>query len=279
MCGIFGAIGAYSTDKLKVLALLNENRGEHSCGFFDGQFLVKKTKPISKMLKHPKLNKVRPQFVFGHARFATMGNVSERNAHPFQYGHITGAHNGMIYNFENVRQEGMQVDSEVIFWGLSQYGTDFFKRLDGYWGLVWHDSRSPDFLYLMRHNCELAIAEEEKAIYFSSDINDLKKAGLTAKELKENCVYVIDPSTLAISKWKIKGLKKNKKKIHWGAGLDYHVEWDEQRGPHGNSLNGNYLMLCENCGSITSMEKVDVYGFCTECQELREDEFGSHWQT
>jgi len=115
MCGIFGAIGSYSTDKLKILALLNERRGQHSCGFFDGRFLVKEPKPISKMLKHPKLSTVRPQFVFGHARFATTGTISQRNAHPFQYGRITGAHNGVVYNFGDLKQSGMEVDSESIF--------------------------------------------------------------------------------------------------------------------------------------------------------------------
>jgi hypothetical protein len=34
MCGLFGSIGNYNEDKLKLLCLLNETRGTHSTGIF-----------------------------------------------------------------------------------------------------------------------------------------------------------------------------------------------------------------------------------------------------
>ena len=39
--------------------------------------------------------------IIGHTRAATTGAVTTRNAHPFSYGSIIGAHNGIIDNWES----------------------------------------------------------------------------------------------------------------------------------------------------------------------------------
>jgi predicted glutamine amidotransferase len=69
------------------------------------------------------LNGNQSRAFIGHNRLATRGVVNPFNAHPFQFGHITGAHNGTLETSckWKLRRLGIgekfDVDSQALFRG------------------------------------------------------------------------------------------------------------------------------------------------------------------
>lgn len=220
MCGIFGGIKNYSVDKIKLLGILNEDRGTDSSGVFDFDGITKDNSTFREFVATYDDSLLNGnKYLIGHTRFATNGSVSVRNAHPFAYGHITGVHNGVIRNFETLKVEycnkkgvaDMECDSEIIFFLLNEKGIEGLKELEGYFGLIWKDDREPNKLFFMQHDCELAYSRVDKknAMYLSSDSDDLGMALSSTDvivKVEEDTLYELDINTLAIKLSKIKGL-------------------------------------------------------------------------
>lgn len=208
MCGIFGGVGRWSPDKLKILALLNEKRGADSWGLLNQDYIYKDTGPIGSALRVKKFEKIyhdKSPYLLGHTRLKTFGAITIENAHPFKKGSVIGAHNGQVYStYEasealDVEYADWNVDSELIFQALS---TDPKKinDLEGYGAIWWIDYNEPTKLNLWRDGGPLSYARGDKAFYFSSDENHLKVLGYPVTEFKENIVYSLDINNLQIRK-------------------------------------------------------------------------------
>lgn len=178
MCGIFGGIGNLNSDKLRILALLNEERGQQSFGIYSDGIIQKGIGLISDSFNQLKL---KGSLYIGHTRQATQGKVITANCHPFTYGNIIGSHNGIISNDDKYGQ--YNVDSEVIFDLLNKDGLDGLKKLSGYWGLAWVN-RKDKRLYLAIYNNTLEVIKTADAIYFTSDDSHMKKAGIKGNRIK-----------------------------------------------------------------------------------------------
>jgi predicted glutamine amidotransferase len=102
-------------------------------------------------------------FIAGHTRAATRGKVNRQNAHPFRYGTIVGAHNGIIDAPMNY-----VVDSQYLFDTLNRAEGDYQKaweNIPGYWGISWFDGTS---FYLQVHNGDLTVSKTLDGIYYYS---------------------------------------------------------------------------------------------------------------
>lgn len=172
MCGIFGGIGNnVNPGIIRALALINRERGEQSLGFFDntGKIIKQASDPLRCLAFDNFSNYIdracsKGWFLAGHTRYATRGALTDKNAHPFRYGNVVGAHNGIV----DAPKE-YTVDSQYLIDSLHRAGGDYQKALetiDGYWGLTWFDGAA---FWIQSHNQDIAMAELGGAWYYSSD--------------------------------------------------------------------------------------------------------------
>lgn len=194
MCGIFGVIKPGRNNRitredigtLKSLIALNYSRGRESLGLCalegDKPALVKREGSPLKLAVEKDFTTLmdwavgRCWAIFGHTRAATRGRVCARNAHPFEYGRIVGAHNGHV-----TAPASYEVDSEYLIDLLDKHKGDprGLESVQGYWGLVWWDGYRRR-IGLCAHNNELNLVAEDNLAVFSSSEEHLHFA--TGKE-------------------------------------------------------------------------------------------------
>jgi hypothetical protein len=153
--------------------------------------------------------------VMAHTRAATHGDVTVANAHPFEAGPFVLAHNGVIFNHEEVnakRQRKCAVDSEHLVLNLAE-GVPF-TELEGYGAVEYFDRTQPDAVKLCRmRNGSLAVYGVESArnrpagVVWSSDAAHLESALGAARldyfryrEPEEGVVYTVRGGGLYRSK-------------------------------------------------------------------------------
>jgi len=109
MCGIIGYIGARQAQSILLSGLARlEYRGYDSCGLAICDHGIKVYKDVGRVRE---LEKAIPKLTgttgIGHTRWATHGEPSLVNAHPHCdcSGNITVVHNGIINNFQSLRQQ------------------------------------------------------------------------------------------------------------------------------------------------------------------------------
>jgi glucosamine--fructose-6-phosphate aminotransferase (isomerizing) len=113
MCGIIGFVGKKSASPILLEGLRRlEYRGYDSAGvalLHEGSVLVRKKKGkieegLARLLKS---EPVAGNLGIGHTRWATHGIPSDKNSHPHldQSGKIAVVHNGVIENFDGIKQK------------------------------------------------------------------------------------------------------------------------------------------------------------------------------
>lgn len=120
MCGIVGYVGKKNCIPILINGLKNlEYRGYDSAGIAflnDNQIKIIKKQGRLMNLEKEIDNKYYSNLGIGHTRWATHGVANEVNAHPHNVGDITLIHNGIIENYEELRNElinhGYQIDTE-----------------------------------------------------------------------------------------------------------------------------------------------------------------------
>ena len=105
--------------------------------------------------------------------------------------------NGEIYNFRSVQEELKDIhqfttttDMEVVAPLFQKYGLDFPNHMEGMFGLAVLDKPS-NRLHLIRDRIGIKpvfLAQTEKAIVFSSDINSILTSGMVNPELNQEAV-------------------------------------------------------------------------------------------
>lgn len=91
-------------------------------------------------------------YYVGHNRWATVGAVNAKNAHPFRHGQITMVHNGTLVDQDLLPEsKRFEVDSENVCYSLSTWGVDkTIQNLDGAFTLIWHNNET-DTLHIIRN--------------------------------------------------------------------------------------------------------------------------------
>ena len=192
MCGIVGIIGRQPAAPLLLEALKRlEYRGYDSAGIatlvdsrIDRRRAEGKLANLEAVLGREPLAGVTG---IGHTRWATHGPPTRDNAHPHEAGGVAVVHNGIIENFETLRDEltraghtfTTQTDTEVVPQLVSAYlaqgmspvpaAEAALARLQGAFALVLLFAGHDDLLVCARRGSPLAIGYGDGEMYVGSD--------------------------------------------------------------------------------------------------------------
>ncbi|MDR2152798.1 MAG: glutamine--fructose-6-phosphate transaminase (isomerizing) [Helicobacteraceae bacterium] len=211
MCGIVGYIGANAIKKTLLDGLKElEYRGYDSAGL-----AVMQGGKIDSFKAAGKLSALVDKtadfdpkgFAVGiaHTRWATHGKPTEINAHPHGGAHSAVVHNGIIENYQTLKNDLIangtkflsQTDTEVIVHLYESFllqNKDPFKAfeltikaIDGAYAILLIDETSPSTIFFAKKGSPLQIGEGVSGRYFAS--SDAPLVGVC-----ENAIYLEDGS-------------------------------------------------------------------------------------
>ena len=246
MCGIVGYTGKQSVAKqiLDALELL-EYRGYDSAGMAivdetNGQVQIRKRAGrVADLEKVWKANPVNGICGIGHTRWATHGGVSDVNAHPHRAVRVTLVHNGIIENYEELKDHfGLadelisDTDSEVVAAVLNRFYTgdphealfQTVKCLKGTFALVVIFDDIPDVIFAIRNVSPIVAAYREDGTMLASDVAALGGQATSYMVVPE--YHVVELHTDDIRVYNMKN------ELCEAEFLD--IDWDTTRAGKGN---------------------------------------------
>ncbi len=192
MCGIIGIIGKAPVTPLLVEALKRlEYRGYDSAGvatLVNGHIERRRAEgKLANLESRLGSEPLRGTIGIGHTRWATHGKPSERNAHPIATDRVAIVHNGIIENFQELKDElladGRRFDSDTDTEVVAQLLTSYLERqrspeeamalamerLRGAFALVALFSARHDILLGARRGSSLAVGYGDGEMYIGTD--------------------------------------------------------------------------------------------------------------
>ncbi len=214
MCGIFGMIGSGAVDKTLSALKRLEYRGYDSAGIAvknGGCINIYKQAGMVGQLRKSVPADIVGESVIGHTRWATHGEVSQANAHPFisQHKQFAVVHNGIIENHLSLKYRlqscgaefTSQTDSEVVahlleanFSGDTLAAvTSTAKQLEGSFAVVVTTAHNGN-LYAIKRKSPLVVGVSGNEVYFCSDIRCLSQYAVKVAQMPDDTVAVSAPS-------------------------------------------------------------------------------------
>lgn len=235
MCGIIGYVGK---KKKAISVLLDglknlEYRGYDSAGiaYIDDKIKIIKEKGKIKELEKKVNIEVKSNLGIGHTRWATHGPANQLNSHPHRIGNITIVHNGIIENYNELKEQlinkyefNTETDTEVaaaiIDYNYHKYNDMLMslqksmQTLKGSYAIaiLCDDDEN---LYVMKNKSPLIIGIGTEENYVSSDIhailkytnkyvilNDLEIAKITSEDINifDKDLQPIDKKVITFNK-------------------------------------------------------------------------------
>ncbi len=193
MCGIVGYIGK---NKKALNVLINglkhlEYRGYDSSGIAyikDNSLIIKKTVGRINDLEKIIDNDDYAYIGIGHTRWATHGIVNKVNSHPHKCKHITIVHNGIIENYQELKNKLIDkgytfksdTDTEVaavLLEYLYEKNNDillsikeFKQKVSGAYAIALICDKEKDTLYAIKKNSPLIIGLGKDENFIASDV-------------------------------------------------------------------------------------------------------------
>lgn len=240
MCGIVGYIGQKSAQDIVLEGLHSlEYRGYDSAGMagiMDGQMhVVKEAGKLTALEEALKKHPLDTNMAIGHTRWATHGRPERANAHPHQSadGRIALVHNGIIENYEELRERYLQgesftsnTDSEIVAHVIAHfYQGDLLeavrrtlKEVRGSYALAIISADEPDTMVICRMNSPLVLGVGDNEMLVASGVPALLK-------YTRECIYLEngDLAKLTTSGYDIVDLDGNPCQREM-----VHIDWEDQ---------------------------------------------------
>lgn len=188
-----------------------ERRGKHATGIATNRgYLFKKAVDVRTLVKSSVWDTIvdatrESTITLGHVRYSThpQNTHLDASAHPFVEGRITGAHNGIIYNWRDVATtydivtDETSNDSQAPFWLLDRIKNPVkaLDTLDGYWALTWIKG---DSLFMCRTSdapLTCAYVPSLRTLFWHSEYVMLKEV-LAMNEIADFEIWDVKPNTI-----------------------------------------------------------------------------------
>lgn len=188
MCGLVGIAGDTNgnwKDIFNELLLIDTVRGPHSTGAAfvaradEDMEIVKAVGNPFNLFKEPEferlIDKTYPKVIMGHNRFATIGEKTVDNAHPFLFDHTVGMHNGTLDKWvlpDLWQHDKYGTDSEAIISSINEWGiADTVKQMAGAWALIWFDKNTHTLNFLRNDKRPLyyCYSKDRKTMVWASE--------------------------------------------------------------------------------------------------------------
>jgi len=196
MCGITGVVGLKDVSQRLFEGIRNlEYRGYDSCGvaFMNQKSIVVKKNIgyVDDVYKRENVLRHQSQLGIAHTRWATHGQVTKNNTHPFLScdNKFAVVHNGIITNHislkSSLKKEGhrfsSETDTEVVPHLLEKYYKETgsveaafvstLRQLEGTFALAVITLYQPDRIYCARRESPLLLGIADETKYIGSDFN------------------------------------------------------------------------------------------------------------
>lgn len=266
MCGLIGAVGkgiVYQDtqvffDGLRTLHL----RGPHSTGigYWDtrapGCNWIKDARTPDAFLSSKEttsvINQIQdPAVLMGHVRYATKGEITAENAHPFSVGKTMMAHNGTINWFGKLltrkEEDKFKVDSEALCYMIDKHGIDeSLKSISGAYALTYIDEKKKTFNIIRNIQRDLfMVKNKNREVYYWSSERDhlnwiLARNNISFDRDKISSVPIEQLFTYNIETGKVSLRKVDTHYVYSGGSMhNYYPYRDDRRdGLHGGLPNG-----------------------------------------
>lgn len=200
MCGLVGVAGNINRKWAEVfrnLLLLDTLRGFDSTGvglvkLVDNKMVVDKKvgTPTEKLWFEANwcdtkgVPAINHRVLMGHNRAATLGRVTEDNAHPFVFGHITGAHNGTLRSYDDLHlSHKHEVDSMSLIHNIAEHGiAHTWANFHGAAALTWWDEKDATLNFIRNKERPLwfALGDKGTVLVWASEKWMLQAAAIKA---------------------------------------------------------------------------------------------------
>ncbi|TXD43335.1 glutamine--fructose-6-phosphate transaminase (isomerizing) [Lujinxingia vulgaris] len=195
MCGIVGYVGEQTCSDILLNGLRKlEYRGYDSAGIAiaDDEGQVQICRAEGKLARLEAAYRREPfdgSIGLGHTRWATHGRPTELNAHPHRAGQVVVAHNGIIENYLELKDElrargrefSSETDTEVVAHliddaleqgatSLHQATCQALERIEGSYALLVMRSENPEELVVARFASPMVVARGSSGAFAASDV-------------------------------------------------------------------------------------------------------------
>jgi len=237
LCGIVGYTGFRNAKKIVIDCLKKlEYRGYDSAGI---AVLDRKIDIYKKVGEISKIEKNIPDFngntAISHTRWATLGAVNEKNAHPHTScdKKMSLVHNGIIENYQKLKEDltkkghkfTSNTDTEVIAHLIEEeykknkdFQKAFFdaiKKLKGSYAIVSICKDCKDKLFVARKESPIVVGIGDNENFVASDIPALLKYTNRVIYIDDGEFCTIDPKSIDIYNDKGEKIKKEENLIKW----------------------------------------------------------------
>jgi len=240
MCGIVGYVGTQDAVPILIGGLAKlEYRGYDSSGVavMQGEKIairrsVGKLVNLQQSLKEKEL---KGTVGIGHTRWATHGKPSEQNAHPHRSKGCVLVHNGIIENYQSLKQQlekdgyafQSETDTEVVAHLIDKYlnkGQGLVdavrsatKEVRGSYALAVISEREPGTLIAARSGCPLVVGKTKHASYVASDVMAMLAHTRDVTYLEEGDLAVVTQDQVQLMDADGHAVSRKSSRITWDA--------------------------------------------------------------
>ncbi len=238
MCGIVGYIGTEKNTKDVLLEGLKrlEYRGYDSAGICiidrGKKKLFKSTGKVEMLERKIGKSNIDSKIGIAHTRWATHGKPAIKNTHPHSSGKIHLVHNGIIENYQELKEKLIkkghkfysETDSEVVAHLIDEYNkknnfeksvSKALKDISGAYALVILHEDYPEKRIAVRNSSPLVIGVADQGFILASDASAIIQHTNRVVYLDDGEMVIFTPKTYKVKTFKGKNKRKKEQILSW----------------------------------------------------------------